>query len=134
MDVRLKKEYNQGLLTNMEAGYGTSDRYLGRLFGLWYSDIARLSLYGNANNLSDNRKPGQDTGFTPSSMQSGEFKTYQGGFDYWAKIPSKDVSFSGDIMATHQTVTDDRAVLSTNFLPGGDTDIHILNRKTSLCH
>lgn len=121
MDVRLKKEYNQGLLTNMEAGYGTSDRYLGRLFGLWYSDIARLSLYGNANNLSDNRKPGQDTGFTPSSMQSGEFKTYQGGFDYWAKIPYRDVSFSGDIMATHQTITDDRAVLSTNFLPGGDT-------------
>lgn len=34
MDVRLKKEYNQGLLTNMEAGYGSNDRYLGRLFGL----------------------------------------------------------------------------------------------------
>ncbi len=63
MDVRLKKEYNQGLLTNMEAGYGSSDRYLGRLFELWYSDNARLSLYGNANNLSDNRKPGQDTDF-----------------------------------------------------------------------
>ena len=47
MDVRLKKEYNQGLLTNIEAGYGSSDRYLGRLFGLWYSDNARLSLYGN---------------------------------------------------------------------------------------
>lgn len=121
MDVRLKKEYNQGLLTNMEAGYGTSDRYLGRLFGLWYSDNARLSLYGNANNLSDNRKPGQDTDFTPGSMQSGDFKTYQGGFDYWAKIPYKDVSFSGDIMAIHQTVKDDRSVLTTNFLPGGDT-------------
>ena len=121
MDVRLKKEYNQGLLTNMEAGYGTSDRYLGRLFGLWYSDIARLSLYGNANNLSDNRKPGQDTGFTPGSMQSGDFKTYQGGLDYWAKIPYKNVSFSGDIMTTYQTVADNRNVFTTNFLPGGNT-------------
>ncbi|MCM1141173.1 MAG: outer membrane beta-barrel family protein [Muribaculum sp.] len=121
MDVRLKKEYNQGLLTNIEAGYGSSDRYLGRLFGLWYSDNARLSLYGNANNLSDNRKPGQDTDFKPGSMQSGDFKTYQGGFDYWAKIPYKDIQFSGDIFATHQTIDDDRTVITTNFLPGGDT-------------
>lgn len=121
MDVRLKKEYNQGLLTNMEAGYGSSDRYLGRLFGLWYSDNARLSLYGNANNISDNRKPGQDTDFKPGSMQSGDFKTYQGGFDYWAKIPYKNIQFSGDVFATHQTIDDDRSVITTNFLPGGDT-------------
>ncbi|MEZ3576174.1 MAG: outer membrane beta-barrel family protein [Muribaculaceae bacterium] len=121
MDVRLKKEYNQGVLSNIEAGYGTNDRYLGRMFGLWYSDNARLSLYGNINNLSDNRKPGQDTGFTPASLQSGDFKTYQGGVDYWAKIPYKDVSFYGDIMATHQTIDDDRTILTTNFLPGADT-------------
>lgn len=121
MDVRLKKEYNQGLLTNIEAGYGSSDRYLGRLFGLWYSDNARLSLYGNANNLSDNRKPGQDTDFEPGTMQSGDFKTYQGGFDYWAKIPYKDIQFSGNVFATHQTIDDDRSVITTNFLPGGDT-------------
>lgn len=121
MDVRLKKEYNQGLISNVEAGYGSGDRYLGRLFALWYADNARLSIYGNANNLSDSRKPGQDTGFTPASMKSGEFKTYQGGFDYWAKIPYKNVTFNGDIMATHQTIDDNRTVFSTNFLPGGDT-------------
>ncbi len=121
MDVRLKKEYNQGLLTNMEAGYGSSDRYLGRLFGLWYSDNARLSLYGNANNLSDNRKPGQDTDFKPGSMLSGEFKTYQGGFDYWTKIPYKDVQFSGDIFVTRETTDDTRSTETTNFLPSGDT-------------
>lgn len=124
MDVRLKKEYNHGILTNMEVGYGTNDRYLGRMFGLWYSDNARISIYGNANNLNDNRKPGQETGFTPESMQTGEFKTYQGGFDYWAKIPYKNISFYGDIMATHQTMEDDRTVLTTNFLPNGDTYVY----------
>ena len=129
MDVRLKKEYNQGLLTNAEAGYGTSDRCLGRLFGLWYSDIARLSLYGNANNLSDNRKPGQDTDFNPGSMQSGDFKTFQGGLDYWAKLPYKDISISGDVLATHQTVTDNRSVFTTNFLSGGDTYGYSYNRS-----
>lgn len=121
MDVRLKKEYSQGLLTNIEAGYGTSDRYLGRLFALWYSDNARLSVYGNVNNLSDNRKPGQDTGFTPAWLKAGDFKNTQGGLDYWAKIPYKDVSFSGDFMASHVTVDDNRSVYTTNFLPAGDT-------------
>ena len=28
---------------NAEAGYGSDDRYLGRLFGLWFSDHARVS-------------------------------------------------------------------------------------------
>lgn len=121
MDVRLKKEYNQGLLSNVEVGYGTNDRYLGRLFGLWYADNARLSIYGSANNLSDKRKPGQDTGFTPGGMKSGSFKTYQGGLDYWAKIPFKNVEFHGEAVAAYESVDDDRSVLTTNFLPGGDT-------------
>ena len=121
MDVRLKKEYNHGLLTNMEAGYGSSDRYLGRIFALWYADNARLSLYGSANNLSDRRKPGQDTDFKPGSMQSGDLSVSQGGFDYWVKIPYRDVTFSGDVMASRQSIDDDRSVLTTNFLPGGNT-------------
>ena len=121
MDVRLKKEYNQGLLSNIEAGYGTNDRYMGRLFGLWYADNARVSVFGSANNLSDRRKPGQDTGFTPGGMRSGRFKTYRGGLDYWAKIPYKNVEFYGDVTASYERVDDERSVLTTNFLPGGDT-------------
>lgn len=121
MDVRLKKDYSQGLMTNVEAGYGTNERYLGRLFALWYSDNARLTVYGNINNLSDNRKPGHDTGFTPAMMQAGDFKNAQGGLDYWAKIPYKDVTFFGDVVASHVTVNTNRSVYTTNFLPGGDT-------------
>lgn len=58
MDVKLKKEYNQGFILNADAGYGTSDRYLGKLFAMWFADHARVSLIGNANNLNDVRKPG----------------------------------------------------------------------------
>ncbi len=32
MDVKLKKEYSHGYLLNAQAGYGTEERYLGRLF------------------------------------------------------------------------------------------------------
>lgn len=121
MDVRLKRDYAHGLLTNVEAGYGSRDRYLGRLFAMWFSDNARISAYANLNNLSDKRKPGQDTGFTPAMVQSGDFKTRQGGIDYWAQIPFKGVSFSGDFMASHVTVDDSRSVYTTNFLPAGNT-------------
>ncbi len=69
MDVKLKKEYNQGMMLNAEAGYGSDDRYLGRLFGLWFSDHARVSAVGNINNLNDDRKPGEQTGFDPNAIQ-----------------------------------------------------------------
>ncbi len=121
MDVRLKKEYSQGLLTNIEAGIGSSDRYLGRLFAMWYADNARVTVYGNINNLSDGGKPGQDTGFNPAWIKAGDFKNTQGGLDYWAKIPYKDISFYGDFVAAHTTVNDNKTVYTTNFLPDGDT-------------
>ncbi len=60
MDVRLKKHYASGLMVNVEGGYGTHDRYLGKLFGMWYNDFASVSAYANLNNLSDSRKPGKD--------------------------------------------------------------------------
>lgn len=121
MDVRLKKEYNQGLLTNLEGGYGTSDRYLGKLFALWYADHARLSVYGNANNLSDNRKPGQDTGFTPANMNSGDYRNYSAGVDYWAEMPARQVSFSGNVAMDRTVVKRGEDVYTTNFLQTGDT-------------
>ena len=133
MDVRLKKEYNQGLISNVEAGYGSSDRYLGRLFSMWYSDNARITLIGNANNLNDNRKPGQKNTFTPGVMKSGNVSTLQGGLDYWAKIPFSDNVFYGDMIVTQEKLDDNQSVLQTNFLPAGDTygyTYHHTNTRT----
>ncbi|MDD4759875.1 MAG: hypothetical protein PHU66_03550, partial [Bacteroidaceae bacterium] len=59
MDVLLKKEYSRGWIANAEMSGGTKERYLSRLFGLHYSDYARLSVYGNMNNINDVRKPGR---------------------------------------------------------------------------
>lgn len=46
MDVKLKKEYSTGLIVNTEAGGGTHDRYLGRLFGMWFSADTRPLISG----------------------------------------------------------------------------------------
>ncbi len=121
MDVRLKKEYSQGFMANVEAGYGTEDRYLARLFALWYADHARIGFYGNANNLSNNSKPGQDNAFNPARMNSGEFSKVTGGLDYNADMPTDGVNFSGNAQYDYTKTTTERHVYRTNFLTGGDT-------------
>lgn len=62
MDVRLKKHYQTGFLMNAEGGYGTHDRYLAKLFGLWYNEYSSVAAYANINNLSDSQKPGRQGG------------------------------------------------------------------------
>ncbi len=71
MDVELKREYNRGYVGNIETGAGTDSRYMARLFGLYYSDHSRISLYGNTNNVNETRRPGGDGEWTPSEMPQG---------------------------------------------------------------
>ena len=59
MDVKLKKEYSIGTLGHVEAGGGTNDRWLARLFALRFSDHSRVAAYATANNLNGDRKPGE---------------------------------------------------------------------------
>ena len=71
------------MMINAEAGYGTDERYLGRLFGMWFSDRARVAAVGNLNNLNDDRKPGEQTGFDPNAIGTGVMKNLYGGLDYY---------------------------------------------------
>lgn len=52
MDVHLKKEYQIGYMANVEAGVGTHNTHLARLFGLRFSTRSRFSVIGNANNIN----------------------------------------------------------------------------------
>ena len=86
MDVRLKRQYAQGWVVNAEGGYGTEDRYLGRLFGMWYSEYVALTVYGGANNLSDERTPGrEDKSWAVTDMGRGTVTRQQGGVSYLVK-------------------------------------------------
>lgn len=57
MDVCLKREYRQGYMANLEVGGGTEESYIGRLFGLRFTDHSRLTLIGNLNNLNAEYQP-----------------------------------------------------------------------------
>ena len=81
MDVQLKREYNRGFMANAEAGRGTEDRYMGRLFGLYYDDNTRLSLFGNVNNVNETRRPGSNGEWSPAEMPVGLRTTKMAGMN-----------------------------------------------------
>lgn len=85
VDVRLKREYAQGWLANMEAGGGSKARggwdgvYLARLFAMRYTDHSGLALYGSVNNLGDNQSPGRKGEWKKMDVAQGEREVKVGG-------------------------------------------------------
>ncbi len=53
MDVTLKKEYRGGGTANIEAGYGTDDRYKVKAFGMLFNDRIRAMMFGGLNNVNE---------------------------------------------------------------------------------
>ena len=82
MDVQLKRQYNRGLMGNAEAGRGSEDRYMGRLFGLYYDDHSRLSVFGNVNNVNETRRPGSEGEWSPAEMPVGLRTTKMAGLNF----------------------------------------------------
>ncbi|WP_305140524.1 hypothetical protein [Paramuribaculum intestinale] len=121
MDVRLKREYMSGYIFNAEAGGGTADRYLGRLFGMWYTTRSRLTLVGAINNLNDSRTPGQNDSWSVTHTP-GDFRTKMAGLDYYVSArDDKSWEFSGNTTAEHTRSNDITTTDITNFIPSGDT-------------
>lgn len=136
MDVKLKREYNIGWIINAQGGYGTEDRYTGRLFASWFNPTTRLTLLGNVNNLNDNRQPGKNDTWAPEMMPSGTKQYRMGGFNYDYESTERDRQANG-YLTFEQTSTNNRQTTArTNFLSGGDTYEnsfnHNRNRDTKL--
>ena len=113
MDVILKREYAKGYIANAEVGggYGESDGdfndddhsrpYIARLFGLRYTDHSRLALFGNTNNVNENRKPGSNGDWSPASMPQGRTTLHTAGANLlideadkrWKENASVDVAW-----------------------------------------
>lgn len=121
MDVQLKKEYSIGWIANAAVGAGTDDRFLGRLFALRFTPNSRLSFFANANNVSDDRKPGQNGDWSPLRQATGIRSVYDAGFDY--NIDEKDGhwSTSGNVRTSYSEDDSEQHTSSENFLTGGDT-------------
>lgn len=121
MDVKLKKEFSQGLISNVQIGYGSDNHYLGRLFGMLFNHENRFTIYGNINNLNDNRKPGEKDSWSPSDLKTGILKTKKGGLDYYSETKKTGFRLNGNIQIEHTDLDDEKAIYQTNFLSGGNT-------------
>lgn len=82
MDVVLKQEYSLGKWVNIDAGYGTSNRYLGRAFALGFSKTFALASFFNANNLSAGDDPQKGQYWNPSKAANDESRYLSGGLSY----------------------------------------------------
>lgn len=92
MDVSLKREYNTGYMANVAAGGGTDSRYVGRAFGLRYSDRSRVTLFGGVNNTNVyNDRPGENGEWPEESLTNGEFVTRQAGGEFFWQNKAKGI-------------------------------------------
>lgn len=121
MDIKLKREYNIGWVSNAEGGIGTDNRFLGRLFALRITPHSQLSIYANANNLNDDRQPGNNGEWSPLQQMRGIMDCYTGGANYNIDEKNRKYSLSGNIGITY-TEQDNRLYSNTeNYLNDNNT-------------
>lgn len=121
MDVSLKRRYVTGWIANAEGGYGTSDRYMGRLFGLRMTTNSQIFLYANINNLNYNAKPGNTGDWTPLSLGYGESTNRVAGLNYNINDGYNKFELKGYLNVSHSDGSSSSRTNRTNFLSGGDT-------------
>ncbi len=127
MDVELKREYNRGYMGNIEAGGGTDNRYMARLFGLYYSDHSRISIYGNTNNVNETRRPGGDGQWTPSEMPQGLRTTKETGLHLSTEDADKkweeemDATFNWSSSEDQSRTASERFASEGNIMGGSES-------------
>lgn len=127
MDVKLKKQYSVGMAGNVELGGGSDEYYLARLFAMRFTDHSRLAVYGNANNLNDNNRPGEHSNWNPSKLLGGVTTQQMGGLDYNISDRNELYKLSGNVHFNHAGNEIDNKTFQTNFLPGSDTYSRLAN-------
>lgn len=136
MDVRLKKDYMTGYMVNAQAGIGTESRYIGRLFGLQYTNNSRLALYGNANNVNreDNLSDSNRMRYLLNTV--GIEKRKNGGVDYSVENTLRTWELTGNVDVTHVDYTNDETSNTVYYLQNANTyefeDLKTRNRDLSV--
>lgn len=122
IDVNLKKDYNTGLLTTAEAGAGTHNRYLGKLFAMRFTDHTQLFVHANVNNLNDVSRAEKDGGwYNYNSAPQGEIKQQKGGISFNLTGKNPRNYFSTTLNGSHVTTDVDNRMSAVNYLTTGDT-------------
>ncbi len=133
MDVRLKRDYINGWIANAEIGAGTSRRYMGRLFGMWYTDNASISAHANVNNLNDRSQPGREGGkWNPDNViDKGVEENTKSGLTYTVSGPEHIWDLQGSVKYERADVARNNEVAQQNYFDSGDTYLYGWNNMHS---
>lgn len=131
MDVNLKKEYSIGKWVNLDAGYGTSDRYLARGFFLGFTNTLALSGYVNINNLGESSTPDQYESWNLEKTKNSESRYLSGGLSYQYNTSDRKKKVVGSVSANSSDITRRAGSETINYLPSGDTYESRYNRTKS---
>ena len=140
MDVKLKRDYAAGWLYSADAGGGSTffrndegkldGKFLGRLFGMRYSDRYSLVAFVNANNLNDESRPGQEGEWSPFSQSGGLTTAYMGGIVYSS---NKDgvYNYNGSLDGAYHEYDERNNTNAATFLDDGDAYSRSFFKKRS---
>ncbi len=131
IDVNLKRQYNTGWIGNVEGGYGTNNRYLGRLFLTRFTDHSRLTIMGSTNNFGGMSQPGNEGSWNDWSSPTGEMDIVNGAIDFHvdSKTTKTELNTRLDVSRTKTTTHTDQS--GVNFLPTGDVYNRSRNQSES---
>lgn len=138
LDVRLKRQYNTGFLANVEAAlgpaYGGGDtrlNYMGRLFGIRYTDHSRLGFFANLNNYNDRSSADAQGSWQESSFMSGVTRTSIAGLNLNIEGKKTKVEYNGQLQFEHNKTESESVTSSTTFALSGDAFNRSRNTSTS---
>ena len=129
LDVRLKKQYSHGWITNAEVAAGPAfaegksaqDVWLARLFGLHFSDHTRLGVFANINNINDtglaNNQGDWDSSWTP---EPGVTTMQLGALDFTVDGKKTKINYNTNVQAVREVSDTQSETSATTFLPTGD--------------
>ena len=126
MDVRLKPQYQNGIIANVESASGVPTQgdskylYLGRLFGLHYNERRSLSGYVGLNNVNDKGRPQSKGLWSDQTDEMGEQRQAIAGVDYTYQNPSNRMSINSSIRFNDSKDIQLRETSDMRYLAEGD--------------
>lgn len=121
MDVNLKKEFLNSVISNIEAGIGTDRRLMARAFILGMRERSMANAYINSNNLNDVAKPGERGNWNPQSAGDGIPTNTLAGIRYESESKDENIHASGSVDFSYISKDIETTTLRENYLTGGNT-------------
>ena len=114
LDVKLKKDYNEGWIMTAEGGGGSTSRrnddgkyagkFLGRLFATRYTKSSRFIAYANTNNLNDNSGPDNEGNWSELNQTRGITTSATAGMNYYKEF-DYSMKYQGSLKGSYRDIS-----------------------------